>query len=312
MHNNFFSFFANIKLRCRSEFFSEHDVFFKKLLFAFFLFVVFYVCLFAFFFLKKEIETKFLQTLTVLEKNGIAVSNPKLTLLFPSIQFDSAYHAKFPELKIEKGTIKFSLWNKEINISGKLAKGEVLSAIQLDSLFSPSKIKTEIALKNINLENLKNSFPLQSFLTIKTGTASLTVSSSFQLQNNKPDLSSLKGTIKTNINKISISNYIPIIKNSEISDGSLKLDLQIEGRKLQYCAINFNSNILSAELNGSAELNYQNIAQSVLNLNSFIKIDQKNINPELTPANTRKSILEKNEVRMKITGTPNKPQINIL
>lgn len=255
---------------------------------------------------------KFLHFLSVLEENNVNIVNPQVSLIMPALKFDALSHATYPDIVIEQGKLELSLWNKEMNLTGTLAKGKITAAVTLDALFSPKQITARAAFENIGLKDIKNSFPLQTLIGVNSGTANFNVYTAFQLQNSKPDLFSMEAACKGNVANAEITSHIPILKRSDISNGTLSVDLQLNKTKLDYCSISFNSDMVSAELNGSAALDFHNLRQSALNFNAVVKIDKNDINQELTPKNTRKSILEKNEVRMKITGTPNFPKVNVL
>lgn len=311
MRNFRSSFYDSIKSK-QNVLLSAHAAFFKKICFALLLFIICYCCIFAFLSIKKNIEIKFQNMIVMLEENNIQITNPQLHFIFPALEFDTLVHAAYPDIIIEKGKLELSLWNKEINFIGTLAQGKITALVTLDALFSPRQLTAQTVFENINLKNIKNSLPLQSIIGINAGIANLNTSLTIQLQNLKPKLSSLKAACKGNIANAAVTNYIPILKSSDISNGELTIDLQLNKTKLDYCNISFNSNILSADITGTASLNYNNFRQSALNLNSVVKIDKNAINQELTPPNTRKSILEKNEVRMKITGSVSSLKVNIL
>lgn len=298
------------KLDAQSDF--AHGLFFKKLFCAFLLFLLFYLCIYAVFHAKKEAETKIQQLIVLLEKNNIYIDNPQIKLLFPEIKFDALSHRMFPDFTIEDGRINLSLWNKEIDITGKLAEGTINAKIKLDALFSPTAANITSLLEHIDLKNFSRAFPMQTILQVNEGIADMNIALDLPLQNFMPQLSGMKGTIKSSINNASLTNYIPIINKSAISDLKFVLDLQIDKTNMPYCNISLHSDILSAEITGSAALNYTNFMQSNLNLNTIVKIDKNNINQELTPQNTLNSILKKNEVRMKITGPIKSVKVNVL
>lgn len=312
MRNAISSFFTAIKAKFDTQSDFAHALFFKKLLSAFFLFLFFYLCIYAVLYVKKESETKIQQLIVNLEKNNIQILNPQVSLFFPAVEFDALSYEKFPDIKIENGILDISLWNKEIDLTGKLAEGTITAKIQLDALFSPAAAAVTAVLEHVDLKLLSSSFPLQTMLRINGGSADVNIALDLQLRNYMPQLSSMKGTIKSTIKNGSATSYIPIINKSDISDIKLKLDAQIDKTNLPYCSLSIQSDVISADITGSAAFNYSNIMQSNLNLNAVVKIDKNDINQELTPPNTRNAILKKNEVRMKITGPVRSAKVNML
>ena len=312
MRNFFSSFFSKIETWRKPLLFSAHAEFFKRLFFAFFLFLICYLCIFAVLSMKKNAEMKFRHFLSVLEENNVNIVNPQVSLIMPALKFDELSHAAYPDIMIEQGKLELSLWNKEINLTGALAKGKITAAVTSDALFSPKQITARATFENIDLKDIKNSFPLQTLIGINSGTANFNAYAAFQLQNAKPDLFSMDAACKGNVTNADVINHIPILNRSDIANGNLSVDLRLNKSKLDYCDISFKSDIISAEVNGTADLDYHNLRQSALNFNAVVKIDKNDINQELTPKNTRRSILEKNEVRMKITGSPNSPNVNVL
>lgn len=89
--------------------------------------------------MKKNAEMKFRHFLSVLEENNVNIVNPQISLIMPALKFDALSHAAYPDIVIEQGKLELSLWNKEINLTGALAKGKSRQPSHRTHCFLPSK-----------------------------------------------------------------------------------------------------------------------------------------------------------------------------
>ena len=91
--------------------------------------------------MKKNAEMKFRHFLSVLEENNVNIVNPQVSLIMPALKFDELSHAAYPDIMIEQGKLELSLWNKEINLTGALAKGKITAAVTSDAWSDTGNIR---------------------------------------------------------------------------------------------------------------------------------------------------------------------------
>lgn len=288
---------------------------YKQFFLYFIVFIFSYSCFYGYMKLNNVIQEKSQQIVAELNKRNIFIQNIEYSLIQQKVLLTNVSYKTKENILINNAEIEVLLWKKGLGINLDLFDGTMQGTICIDSIFNLKNLIVDININALAIKKMLALYPnpyIASLGTVTKGTVNTKLHTIIPMQQNRPLIHESNGNIELFVNDSSIKHNIPILKNDTISAINLKGEATWEKQDLKGFHIKANSSVINADFSGTAYINYFQLLATNINVDALVKIDKKDINETFTPKNTLKAINKYGQVKMKITGSLGRPNVNIL
>ncbi len=286
---------------------------YKKIYIYVFIFVLFYVASCFVLYLNERMWRLFYDYVDVMSRDGFYFSAIETQSVPMKLKIGSMHvnisHDDLP-VELTDIVIRVGVFPVRLDFQAKVLGGRARGDVQPSSLAKGEPCLVRLEAEGLAPQELFRLAGKTHFATVLAGRINGTLAATFPLSI-PVDPAASEGSVRLHLEGCDVNLASPMLMEPQLEhlDGSLVLDWNKGRLTVQEF---FLRNVdLNASATGQAALRFDRLLDSKLDMEAVLRIQLSKLRQELLPQRTLVALKTKNEVRLRVRGTPSAPQLEV-